>query len=83
MIYESDFNNHPKNWNFTKNVKNSRISTIQIDPYNNLKKIVQLKNVYHSSLIATDEPIWIRYLNNSTVHGFRYLTDPKIRHTER
>lgn len=82
MIYPSDFTYYSHKSKFMKNIK--RISTIGLDdPHKNIEKEIQPKKVYHSDLVVSDEPIWIRYLNNSTVHGFRYLTDPTIRGTER
>ncbi len=80
MIYPTDFNHYPNEWKLGENVKKISIATIRLGVnQKTLKKKVKLKKVSH----ASDESILIRYLNNSTVHGFRYLTDPAIRRTER
>lgn len=84
MIYPADFICYPNERKYNKNLRNIRISTIGLDvPQNSLKKKVETVTVSHSNEAATDESIFIRYLNNSTVHGFRYLNDPTIRRTER
>lgn len=82
MIYPTDFIRYPNK--FGKNVRNIKISTIGLEiSERKSKKKMQSEKVNHSIVAATDESILIRYLNNSTVHGFRYLTDPTIRRTER
>lgn len=82
MIYPTDFIRYPNK--FGKNVRNIKISTIGLEiSERKSKRKMQSEKVNHSIVAATDESILIRYLNNSTVHGFRYLTDPTIRRTER
>lgn len=84
MIYPTDFIYYPNQWKYNKNLRNIKISTIGLDvPQNSLKNKVQTQIVSHSNGAASDESIFIRYLNNSTLHGFRYLNDPTIRRTER
>lgn len=84
MIYPTDFIYYPNKRKFSRNVRNIRISTVGRDiQQSNLKKKVHTEKVSQLNGSASDESIFIRYLNNSTVHGFRYLIDPTIRRTER
>lgn len=84
MIYPTDFVHHQNQQKRSKNVRNFRISTINLDiNQQNSKKKDQTNKMVNSSVSPSEESILIRYLNNSTVHGFRYLTDPTIHRTER
>lgn len=83
MIYPSEFNHYQSKSKFSEYGKSFRISKIGLHiSKSNLKKKLHTKKILHSTS-NSEEPIWIRYFNNSTVHGFRYLTDPKIHRTER
>lgn len=82
MIYPSDFNYYPKKPKVKENLKNIKVSVLGlVVSEKKLKNKIKTRN--ESKSVALDEPIWIRYCNNSTVHGFRYLTDPDIRFSER
>lgn len=84
MIYPTDFIQYPNKRECDDNTGNIRISTISCRPsQNKLKKKFQTTKFNPSNVVASDDSIFIRYLNNSTVHGFRYLNDPTIRRTER
>lgn len=79
MIYPTDFVRNPKKLDFGVNQggKGKEVFTIRLGVSQpELVKTLQTDK-------DVDESVLIRYLNNSTVHGFRYLTDPTIRRTER
>lgn len=83
MIYPTDFT---YNYNFNKpnsNVKKPNNYSVSIShiPDSGFKD--NSRKIYPTTPLESDESIWKRYCNNSTVHGFRYLTDPKIQCTER
>lgn len=80
MLYPTDFNRYPNKWKLNENVRNINIATIGLQaPRKKSKLEVKLEKVD----LDSNESIFVRYLNNSTVHGFRYLTDPAIRRSER
>lgn len=84
MIYPTDFIQYPNKSKFDDNTRNIRISTISCGiSQKQLQKKIQTAKVNSSNVIDSGDSILIRYLNNSTVHGFRYLNDPTIRRTER
>lgn len=76
MIYPSDFNS-----NYSKSVGSISSFPILHIPPSRLK--VKSRKVHPTPLLESHESTWIRYCSYSTVHGLRYLTDPKIRSTER
>lgn len=69
MIYPQDFRYKQNN-----NVFNISNNEFDVKSSN---KIFNLDKVAHKS------SIWIRYCTNSTVHGLRYLAEPKVKANER
>ncbi len=84
MIYPTDFNynfNKSDGMSDGKKLHSLSVSHIPNNRFNN-DKSRKLKD-YPKILLDPDESTWIRYCNNTTVHGLRYLTDRKIQYTER
>lgn len=82
MIYPSDFKLNLDESDVITHGKSTFVSLIK-NPQNNVKDKIQTKEVHHSNVIIPVESIWVRYCNNSTVHGIRYLTNTEIHYTER
>lgn len=82
MIYPTDFNYNISKTDGISNGKKGSTSSFSIlhIPQSRLKD-----KSYSTTLPALNdnESTWIRYCNNSTVHGLRYLTNSEIQFTER
>lgn len=72
MIYPQDFRPKPNNNQF-----NVSASHVIFDSKLESKTIDLGKNTIHR------ETVWTRYGKNSTLHGIRYLVEPKITANER
>lgn len=82
MIYPSDFNYHFGKSDMIAHGKSTSVSPIN-KQQNNFKDKIGKEKLHHPNILVPNESIWVRYCNNSTVHGLRYLTDPEIHYTER
>lgn len=86
MIYPTDFNNYnlSKSDVFTKGKKGrNSVSILHIPPHIGFNGKIRKEEVYTTISIESDESTWTRYCDNSTVHGLRYLTHPKVQFAER
>lgn len=86
MIYPTDFsgNNLSKSYEISnrKKLSNSSLPIFHI-LQNRFNDTSRKRKIYPRNLLDADEPTWIRYCDNTTIHGLRYLTDRKIQYTER
>lgn len=73
IVYPQDFRSKQNNNQF--NV--STLSTI-----NHFEKTAS-SEFFNNTIKIPSRSIWKRYCINSTVHGLRYLADPKLKTTER
>lgn len=74
MIYPSEFRFKPEKINsnqFTLSVSNG----FTVTDTNNISSLKRAA--------LQGDGIWMRYCNNSTLHGFRYLTEENVKTNER
>lgn len=83
MIYPSDFNYHFGKSDVVTHGKNASVTPVINSPQNNFGDKIQTEEIHHSNVLVSNKSIWVRYCNNSTVHGLRYFTNTEIHYTER